>query len=78
MRIGKETGQDIPINIGVPQVDCLSPPLFLLYLANAMEDTRSETEEEHRYAKLTAELEHIQQPHLQAHTYSSYRSITSH
>ena len=33
VKIGNKTGPDIHINIGICQGDCLSAPLFILYLA---------------------------------------------
>ena len=36
VRIGKKIGEDIRTNIGVPQGDCMSPILFIIYLAEAM------------------------------------------
>ena len=36
---------------GVPQGDCLSALLFILYLAQALQLTRTTTENEHNYSK---------------------------
>ena len=36
---------------GVPQGDCISALLFILYLAQALKPTRTTTENEHNYSK---------------------------
>ena len=36
VKIGKELGEKITTNIGVPQRDCLSPISFTLYIADAL------------------------------------------
>ena len=41
VKIGKTTGEAIKTNIGIPQGDCLSPILFILYLAEALKPTRT-------------------------------------
>ena len=40
VRINNNIGQPIHTNIGVPQGDCLSPILFIIYLANALVETQ--------------------------------------
>ena len=37
LRIGKEFGEKITTNIGVPQGDCLSQILFTVYLPDALQ-----------------------------------------
>ena len=49
VRCGKTTGEKINTNIGIPQGDCLSPVLFTLYLAAALETKRNR--EDHNYSK---------------------------
>ena len=39
VRIGKSLGKEINTNIGIPQGDCLSLILFVLYLAEALKPT---------------------------------------
>ena len=51
VKIGNETGEDIVTDTGVPQGDCLSAHLFILYLAQALKPTRTTTENEHNYSK---------------------------
>ena len=41
VKIGKTTGEAIKTNVGIPQGDCLSPILFILYLAEALKPTRT-------------------------------------
>ena len=36
LRVGNTIEEAIKVNIGVPQVDCLSPLLFIIYLADAL------------------------------------------
>ena len=43
VKIGKEFGEKITTNIGVPQGDCMSPILFTLYLADALKTERSKS-----------------------------------
>jgi hypothetical protein len=56
IRIGKTKGREITTDIGVPQGDCLSALLFILYLAEALRDTPQKhlecnIDKEHNYAK---------------------------
>ena len=51
VEIGNETRKDIMTNTGIPQGDCLSALLFMLYLAQALNPTRTTTENEHNYSK---------------------------
>mgnify|MGYP001804097909 FL=1 len=52
VRVGDETGEPFKTTIGNPQGDCLSPTLFTLYLARALErkGARSRTLEAHNYS----------------------------
>ena len=67
VRIGKEFGEKITTNIGVPQGDCLSPIIFTLYLADALKTERS-TITEHNYSKIPIKSEDLWQEHLKDHT----------
>ena len=49
IRIVKTIGEPFKTNVGVPQSDCLSPILFILYLTKAMEFEPGL--EEHNYSK---------------------------
>ena len=70
IRIGKELGEKISTNIGVPQGDCLSPILFTLYPADALKTERSTITEEHYYSKIPMNREDLSQEHLKDHTYN--------
>ena len=52
VRVGDETGEPFKTTIGTPQGDCLSPTLFTLYLARALErkGAGSTTLEEHNHS----------------------------
>ena len=60
IRIGKSVSEEVKTNIGVPQGDCLSPILFIIYLAEALKPTRSIAVpshiEDHMYSKLNSLL----------------------
>ena len=51
VQLGNKTGEYIVTDIGVPQGDCLSTCLFILYLAQALKPTRTTTANEHNYSK---------------------------
>ena len=61
----KSIGNEINTNIGVPQGDCLSPILFIVYLAEALKPTRSIATpsyvEDHRYSQFSIRLLMIDQ-----------------
>ena len=70
VRCGKTTGEKINTNIGVPQGDCLSPVLFTLYLAAALETKRNR--EDHNYSKPSScsTVANHRYPHLEEHSYN--------
>ena len=52
VRCGSVYGEQFKTTIGTPQGDCLSPILFILYLANALRDNHSLPDlNEHSYSK---------------------------
>ncbi len=65
VRCGKTMGEQLTTSIGVPQGDCLSPVLFTLYLAKALEDQRRH--EDHTYTEI---------PQLQDHNYNTKNDHT--
>ena len=69
VRIGKEFGEKIKTNIGVPQGDCLSPILFTLHLADVLKTERLEITE-HSYIKIQMNSEDLLQENLKDHTYN--------
>lgn len=77
-RIRNQFGTIFNTNIGVPQGDCLSPVLFTLYLAMALNDKFQHPElqlQDHNYAKQSTAGEDLLPRHLQDHTYSVKRDI---
>ena len=67
---GKTTGEKINTNIGVPQGDCLSPVLFTLYLAAALETKRNR--EDHNYSKPSScsTVANHRYSHVEEHSYN--------
>ena len=59
--IGKDFGQKITKNIGLPQGDCLNPVLFTLYLADVIKTERSTIKKEHCYSKIPMNSEGLLQ-----------------
>ena len=49
MVTGQSCGETFNTNIGTPQGDCLSPLLFILYLANALKPEKPVTSSDHTY-----------------------------
>lgn len=72
VRCGKSEGTKFKTNIGMAQGDCLSPVLFTLYLARALEvdNNKSSCTADHTYAKINPTSESILPPHLRDHNYS--------
>ena len=71
VRIGNTIGKSFVTNVGTPQGDCISPILFTLYLANALNPTPRAPPTDHNYAA-------SQKPttiprHLADHNYATYR-----
>ncbi|KAK4308135.1 hypothetical protein Pmani_020165 [Petrolisthes manimaculis] len=71
VRVGKETSDYFTTKMGVPQGDCLSPILFTLYLAKALED-KSNKQTDHTYAKSSDSVndQMYLPPALRDHIYS--------
>ena len=69
VRVGSETSNPFTTKMGVPQGDCLSPILFTLYLAKALQD-HSQTED-HPYAKAPTKESTPEDlpPEMRDHTY---------
>ena len=70
VRCGKTTRGKINTNIGVPQGDCLSPDLFILYLAATLETKRNR--EDHDYSKPSScsTVANHRYPHVEEHSYN--------
>jgi len=69
VRIGNSLGEAIQTNVGIPQGDCLSPILFIFYLAAALTPERTENQD-HDYAKPSRQAEDLMPKHLVDHTYA--------
>ena len=66
VKVNNEKGKEFKTNIGVPQGDCLSPIMFTLYLAKALEECKDRNE---NCDEKNLELP----PHLRDHTYSQVK-----
>ena len=58
VKIKEKTGKPFVTNIGTPQGDCLSPTLFTLYLAKALQENQQPSHQDHTYASLTRATDH--------------------
>ena len=71
VRIDQITSDPFTTKMGVPQGDCLSPILFTLYLAKALQKPAGKIAEEHNYNQnITDKPGTEQPPALQDHTYA--------
>ncbi len=70
IRVGKHKGDEIVTNIGVPQGDCLSPILFTLHLASALDD-RGTDRYDHTYNKPNINAKDLLPESPKDHTYST-------
>jgi hypothetical protein len=74
VRIGNNLGEKISTNIGIPQGDCLSPVLFIFYLASALKENRpienTISSHDHNYSKPTKTAEELLPDHLKDHSYT--------
>ena len=73
VRCQNDTGNIIKTNIGIPQGDCLSPVLFTLYLAQALQNRNTENKTDHNYSKPNINSDELQPDHLKDHLYSIKR-----
>ena len=58
VKIKEKTGKSFVTNIGTPQGDCLSPTLFTLYLAKALQENQQPSHQDHAYASLVRPTDH--------------------
>ena len=58
VKIKEKTGKPFVTNIGTPQGDCLSPTLFTLYLAKALQENQQPSHQDHAYASLVRPTDH--------------------
>ena len=58
VKIKEKTGKSFVTNIGTPQGDCLSPILFTLYLAKALQENLQPSHRDHAYASLLRPTDH--------------------
>lgn len=73
VKIGSNLSKEFETKMGVPQGDCLSPILFTLYLAKALEEPNT-TNKDHTYHEHNTEEENTDLPtHLRDHTYSAQK-----
>ncbi len=71
VKIEDELGEPIKTDTGVPQGDCMSTLLFIIYLAQALKPKQTVTDEEHSYSKpRQKELPKTETPVEHDHPYS--------